>query len=517
MKSFLMRGVPASLQMDAWWMSETSQSQISPKTPMQTGRDIVHRPPVQIIMLLAMVLLADWLFWGYGAGVSLVLFAVAMMAGGWVASTRRITWRQGLTGGLAVIAGMLPVIIYVQAISLGFYLATLTGFSVWMVLSGNSKTADILRASLRFLMLVPTQLLQDAKPALGNFADGQAVKSIGHYLLRAWALPIVVGTVFLLLFIQGNPFFENLVAQLFDIDPSLERLGFWGLIAVMVWPFLVLGKMRQRVMLPFSPLQTGTLSAPALLNDQSVMNSLILFNLMFLLQTGFDVKYLWGGNLPDGMSYAAYAHRGAYPLVATALLAGLFALISRPYLNRRRGMRGLLFLWLVQNLILMVGAVTRLDLYVATYGLTYLRLAAFIWMGMVMAGLLLIGWQVLRDKSNGWLLARVSVLLAVVLYACSFVNFANVIAANNLWRSKLVQGYVQTDQGYIRTDAGYICGLGPMALPAITDFQHKTGQIVCPHSAAPQPPKTENWREWGFRKWQVQRYLATSPANKDVL
>jgi hypothetical protein len=57
--------------------------------------------------------------------------------------------------------------------------------------------------------------------------------------------------------------------------------------------------------------------------------SLILFNALFALQSALDLVYLWGGaTLPDGMTYADYAHRGAYPLIATALLAASFALIA---------------------------------------------------------------------------------------------------------------------------------------------------------------------------------------------
>ena len=57
--------------------------------------------------------------------------------------------------------------------------------------------------------------------------------------------------------------------------------------------------------------------------------SLILFNALFALQSGLDLVYLWGGaSLPDGMSHAEYAHRGAYPLIVTALLAAGFVLIA---------------------------------------------------------------------------------------------------------------------------------------------------------------------------------------------
>jgi len=38
---------------------------------------------------------------------------------------------------------------------------------------------------------------------------------------------------------------------------------------------------------------------------------------LFAIQTVLDIQYLWrGAALPDGMSYATYAHRGAYPLIA---------------------------------------------------------------------------------------------------------------------------------------------------------------------------------------------------------
>ena len=60
-----------------------------------------------------------------------------------------------------------------------------------------------------------------------------------------------------------------------------------------------------------------------------MMRSLVLFNLLFAVQTGMDIHYLWrGAALPDGMTYAAYAHRGAYPLIVTALLAAAFVIVA---------------------------------------------------------------------------------------------------------------------------------------------------------------------------------------------
>ena len=132
--------------------------------------------------------------------------------------------------------------------------------------------------------------------------------------------------------------------------------------------------------------------------------SLILFNALFALQSGLDLVYLWGGAaLPDGMSHAEYAHRGAYPLIVTALLAAGFVLIAMRRggpAEQSRLIRPLVLAWIGQNVLLVISSIFRLDLYVAAFSLTYLRLAAFIWMGLVAAGLLLILIQIMLRKPD---------------------------------------------------------------------------------------------------------------------
>src|SRR3546814_2069336 len=59
-----------------------------------------------------------------------------------------------------------------------------------------------------------------------------------------------------------------------------------------------------------------------------------------------------GAALPGHVTLAEYAHRGAYTLIATALLAGLFVLVVlRPgeAATRSPRVRGLVVLWIAQN------------------------------------------------------------------------------------------------------------------------------------------------------------------------
>lgn len=231
------------------------------------------------------------------------------------------------------------------------------------------------------------------------------------------------------------------------------------------------------------------------LNPQSVLRALVMFNLLIGIQVISDTAILFGGAaLPRGMTYAEYAHRGAYPLLATAMLAGAFALLARPFRAEHRLIRPLMLLWLVQNIVLTGAAALRLDLYINAYGLTYLRLYALVWMALVALGLGLSILQTALDRDTLWLAARVAALGGATLYASAFVNFAAVIAAQNLARPE--------------PDLAYVCALGPMAAGAL----HEAGlmdpgmpPLGLQSCAARKPPQVEGWRDWGLRSWKVDR------------
>jgi hypothetical protein len=246
---------------------------------------------------------------------------------------------------------------------------------------------------------------------------------------------------------------------------------------------------------------------------QAVTRSLVLFNVLFALQSGLDLTYLWGGaSLPDGMTHAHYAHRGAYPLIATALLAAGFVLIAmRPGgpAEQSRLIRPLVLAWIGQNVLLVISSILRLDLYVAAYSLTYLRLAAFIWMLLVAAGLILMLIQIKLQKPNSWLITANAISLALVLYACCFINAPRLVASYNVEHSRENGGTGPN------LDLQYLASLGPQALPPVEASVNKI-PVLWPiardirHNYAIRQ-LSANWRGFGFRTWRLQRYLAINP------
>ena len=224
------------------------------------------------------------------------------------------------------------------------------------------------------------------------------------------------------------------------------------------------------------------------INAGSVVRALWLFNALIGVQTLLDLSVIFGGTaLPEGMSYAEYAHRGAYPLLVMAILAGAFALAATPFLGENRVMRPLLFLWLGQNIVVCGSALMRLELYVDVYGLTYLRIYAQIWMCLVAAGLALTVWQVHSGYPTTWLVRKCSILTCAVLYGTCFVNFAQVIVDHNM--------------ALAEPDFYYLCGLDPVGgmHRHAADVAAKGYESYCDLRV----PQVRYWQEWGFRTWRA--------------
>jgi hypothetical protein len=482
MAEWMIRGVPRALATDLWWMEGASDAPGGPVAGQTVrGLDGVGG---RALALLALVVLADFLFYEHAPGLSLALFAGAVLAAAMVLSPGRDRLRPALL--LAVSA--LPVVEHVQALSLGFLGAGLLGSLAW----ATGGTRALAGRALRILRDLPLRGVIDAA-GFGREVARSGVVTEHRRHLRSWAFPAGGALVLGGLLVQANPVLDQALAWLFSLEGSgviFARLLFWAGAALLIWPLIASPK----------AMAAGTLALPRLPgpNALSVARGLVVFNLILGVQTVLDAAYLWGGAaLPEGMTAAEYAHRGAHPLLVTALLAGGFALAARPFAAEDRRLRLLLLLWLAQNVALTVSALLRLELYVEAFGLTYLRLHSAIWMGLVAAGLGLTGWQVWRGLPNGWLLLRAAGLGFGVLYAACFVNFAAIIAAQNLSRETF--------------DGTYVCSLGPTAVGAIVASGREVRRIDeygdDQGRCFTMGPQIDGWRDWGFRDWRVRRYL----------
>jgi hypothetical protein len=467
--------------------------------------------PVKPAIALGLAALADWLFYAEKIGISAVIFAIALAGGSFLANLATLSLKRTLVAGALVAISLMPAIEEFNAASLAFLILSL---GVGLLLATNRQRLDIgeRAAALCDLFLTgPFRFFRDAIAAfrVPALTTGFAV----------WFIPVVLTAIFLILLVSANPLLEKWIKLINPSDAasslSIVRILFWAIAMSLVWPFI---HVRWRSKPPVPPDWTRT-SEPekAPTTDEidffgaaTILRSLILFNLLFAIQTVLDLIYLWGNvALPADITYASYAHRGAYPLILTALLAAGFVLAAmRPGGPAEHSpvIRSLVYLWVAQNVLLVASSILRLDLYVQIYLLTWWRVAAFIWMLLVVFGLLLIVARIAMNRSNDWLVGANLITLAATLYISSLVNFDAIIANYNVSHSREATGKgVAIDMDYLRR-------LGPQALPAIDRASSLRGSdptLVSIRGCLVEQQRKDmaSWRSWGFRSWRLQRTL----------
>jgi hypothetical protein len=467
--------------------------------------------PFKLAIAFVLAALADWLFYDQSIGISAVIFALALACGAAVANMAGLDRKQIWLVVLVLLAGLVPAIEEANALSLALIVLAL-GLALTRATNPDLDGPERLALAFRDLFVIgPLRFFRDTAGmvSLPGIASG----------LTVWFVPLALGGFFIVLFATANPIIESWIRELIPGNTashvSFERILFWIAAISLVWPFVhVWWQARPEV---------GASSAEPVVEDQAtaseffellgaaaILRSLLLFNLVFAVQSALDLVYLWGNaELPAGITYAAYAHRGAYALILTALLAAGFVLAAmRPGGPARevKVIRPLVYLFVAQNILLVASSILRLDLYVQIYLLTYWRVAAFIWMLMVALGLVLIVARIALERPNSWLIHANLIVLTAVLYASSLTNFAAIIANYNVSHSREAAGKGVT------IDMNYLLQLGPQALPAID----KALQLRAPDPflvarrdrlADEQTRRMASWRAWDFRSWRLQRYM----------
>jgi Domain of unknown function (DUF4173) len=493
-----------------------------------TGSDIEIAPTLAparpilrpLLLAAACAALADWLFYGWEIGISLALFFGALGIVAVAGNDLRATRKAQIAMSAVLVAGLLAVVEDVNVLSVIAGALATAMFVIVLTARGTASWQRQLFEAATIPFRGPFQLAGDLFATLRRWKE-QLPEWLRPASLVAWIVPLAAFAVFLGLFASANPLIEYRLMQidlhaLFNLV-SAPRMLFWALIICLVWPLIHL-RIRHKPDRASEPRVSSVADFPDtddLFGAKAIARSLILFNGLFALQTGLDLAYLWGGaTLPGGMSHAEYAHRGAYPLIVTALLAAGFVLIAmRPGgpAEHSRLIRPLVLAWIAQNILLVISAIFRLDLYVAAFSLTYLRLAAFIWMGLVAAGLLLILIKIAMRKPNSWLINANAATLAVVLYGYCFINAPWLVATYNVQHCREVGGTGPT------LDLKYLASLGPQALPPIEAHMKEFPEMLLISLATRLDSNRDylarpgNWRAWGFRAWRLERYFATYP------
>jgi hypothetical protein len=469
------------------------------RTPASRCRDYSFAAKGAVAVVLTAV--GDWLFRGWQGGASLGVYALVLLVA--LAATRPFLLRS--RGALA--AGGAAALF---AIALADDPSLLAASLFWA-----AATLAALLARARFdtgwrwtIRLLCHMVLSVPQP-LRDWARAQRARRRGGSVSFASRLPILIlpaagSLVFLLLFANANPLIGEAFSRidLTDLFSGLSplRIALWLLLGLLVWSLLRPAKLG-----PLAVRAGGEAIALPGVSLASVTLSLLAFNAIFAVQNGLDLAFLWSGApLPEGVTLAEYAHRGAYPLIATALLAALFVLVTlRPGSEMAASgtVRRLVYLWIAQNVLLVASTMLRTLDYIEAYSLTRLRISALAWMALVAVGLLLICYRIWRRRSEAWLINANFAAATMLLTACAFVDLGAVAAQWNVRHTREVGGTGAA------LDLCYLNHLRASSLLPLVELESRRiapalrGRVQWSRTlqTARLEEQQADWRRWTFR------------------
>lgn len=321
---------------------------------------------------------------------------------------------------------------------------------------------------------------------------GQNVRAVGRGL--ALAIPAVV--LFMCLMSSADPVFSRLLTPHIEVNAEAVILRTW--IAILTGLFAI-GFLRRatspKVVAP--PLPDSDLGSPTQLGQ---VEFITIFATLSVLVAGFVIvqgRYLFGGNdvvlATEGMSYAQYARRGFFELVALVALAvpmilGAIGMVRES--SRSVRITSAVFLGLIG--LVLVSAGKRMELYVGAYGLSELRFYVSASMAWLAALLVLVALAILSRSLNrlpralGWSIAGAIGLV-------SFSNPDRLIAEYNLNRTT---GEIVLDHSYLASLGGGSVEPLLRALPRLSkEQQHSIENELEYRYSGPE----KDWRDWNYR------------------
>jgi hypothetical protein len=292
-----------------------------------------------------------------------------------------------------------------------------------------------------------------------NKSDREVTKHV------AKGLAITIPMVFILaaLLSSGDAVFNKFVSGFLSFNISDETVTRFVIVAIVTalftgaYTYILAASQPERAEEPAGRLRKlGQIEAGILLGSIS-----FLFLLFIILQ----IAYLFGGQgniSSQGFTYAEYARRGFFELIAVAAISFLTVWLTERFITTTEKGHALLFKALsgglvVEVMVIIASAFRRLWLYEEAYGFTELRLYSHIFVVLIAVLFALLFYKIIRNKSESTFLFQTLLTAIVFLAVINILNPDATIARLNVDR------YHKTD----KIDVSYLSSLSDDSSPIL--------------------------------------------------
>ena len=393
---------------------------------------------------LVLGLLFDYFFYGKIPGISFPFYVVLVIAGLFIILnffkkqiSKEIFW-------LLVLLIFFSTMVFVRSSDLLTFLNVIASLLLLLVIaeafSGIKVKNFLIRDYLKIIFL-PLKFIHPLFQTLSNLFSLRRVnkdQKVFSQIVKGVLMAIPVLFVFLLLFSSADLIFQKYVSNLISIDNELEII--FRFILILIATLVYIGaytySFREK---------EGQITAQQNSKNHTVghIESSILLssvNVLFFIFILVQFTYLFGGesNISDqGFTYAEYVRRGFFELIAVAIISLLLLLTTEKYVIKKESEHALGFKVLstalvIQVILIMVSAFTRLSLYEEAYGFTTLRLYSHAFIILLVVIFCLLIYKIYKDKRENTFAFRVFLSIALFLVVMNFLNPDAFIARRNI-------------------------------------------------------------------------------------
>lgn len=395
------------------------------------------------------------LFYRQDPGINFVLFAVILLFVS--AMLNKTVWKnkQWLTIAAGTIISTFFVAIYSNILTIIMAIFSLIIFNIIK----NSKRTSYFIAFFTGIITLGCSVIFMVlgKISANRLKQFQKAKpSRNTYKWWPIIIVIIISFIFMALYSDINPVFNIYFKKLYpEIDPGWIIFALFGtiLLYTFIYPPRLVKKLL-RLELDYGKTIEHDEFLSKTQSDFSIFSSfeherfsaLLLFivlNILLLVLNAFDIQYLFlKGELPASITYADYVHRGVGAVILSILLAiGVISYYFRGLINfdaKSKFIKTLTYLWIMQNIILVVMTVFKNQLYIDAYSLTFKRIGVYYYLAFAIVGLLLTLYKIYYRKDT-WFLFRSNsfVIYVVLILSCAF-DWNTIVTRYNLENSKEV-------------------------------------------------------------------------------
>ena len=376
----------------------------------------------------------SWLFYMQSAGINYFIFNTLLVALLVLRNSSLLFSKAFIAAAVGCVVSSFFVMWYGTELP---YVADMISMVLLAGMSFDRQSSFIIAClhSIYSIVSGPIFLILDTLEGIGSTDEKGGASNVFKKVALA-IIPLMIFFIFFVIYRSGNPIFDQFAAKInFDfISIAWCSFTVGGLI-------LMYGFFKQRVMKYTSEADHGATDdlIPVTLEDHIKSSTISVGNLVYtgvlllamlniLLATvnGLDIYYL--GILhttPVGITFSQYLHNGTDSLIVSIILAvSVILFYFKGYLNFYEGnkwLKALTYLWIAQNIMLVISTAYRNTVYIGDYGLTHKRIGVYVYLILCITGLVTTFIKISMGKNN-WFLFRKNgwIVYGMMIVACPF-------------------------------------------------------------------------------------------------